>query len=97
MVCAHTKQIFSPVMNSFHTFLLSLSDPLSSGSLFYEFVRVQQWLCNAAKKNGHSFFWLFENTFAMEIATKNSISRYMQVTDSKQSFDCTLLTLTLSP
>lgn len=94
MVCAHTNQVHFLVMNSSLHILTFLPDPHSSGSLFYEYVRVQHWLYNAAKKHGHGFFWMFENTFAMEIATKESISKYVQVTDSKQSFICTLLTLT---
>ncbi|KAK3909598.1 DNA (cytosine-5)-methyltransferase 3C [Frankliniella fusca] len=50
-----------------------------TGPLFFEFVRILYYFKNLANMEGrdHDFFWFFENTCAMEVETKNTISRFL--------------------
>lgn len=54
-----------------------LSDPASTGRLFYEYLRVKTILEDNAAAWGEPFFWLFENTFHMELATREEISKFV--------------------
>ena len=64
----------------------SFSDPTlppqgdnSTGKLFFEYVRILKQLQMNAKKYGFNLFWLFENTAAMEVHTRQEISEYVLI------------------
>lgn len=52
-----------------------ITDPTSTGKLFYEYVRIKTILEDQATTWEEPFFWLYENTFHMERATRLEISR----------------------
>jgi len=57
-------------------FIFFITGSSSTGSLFFDYHRILLHLSNTAKRNGHKFYWLYENTFSMEKSTKDEISRY---------------------
>lgn len=55
--------------------LLSVNFAGGSGRLFFEYVRIRDYLRRQADEENYSFYWVFENTANMENRTKDSISK----------------------
>jgi site-specific DNA-cytosine methylase len=54
-------------------------DPASSGNLFFDFVRIRNFLFHKAKVRREPFFWFFENTAHMDRSTRTDMEMYTEI------------------
>lgn len=51
-------------------------DPDGTGILFFDFIRIREFLKAEAKYKGHEFFWMFENVTNLDLSTLEDLNRY---------------------
>ncbi|KAJ1519824.1 hypothetical protein ONE63_005076 [Megalurothrips usitatus] len=51
-----------------------LADESASGSLFFNFVVIRDYLMDKAMRNRRPFYWLFENTAKLEVSTQEAMT-----------------------
>ncbi|XP_034231386.1 DNA (cytosine-5)-methyltransferase 3C-like isoform X2 [Thrips palmi] len=60
-----------------------LYDPDGTGILFFEFIRIRNYLNAAAMEGGYEFFWLFENVTNLDADTLQDMNSFLGCTPIK--------------
>lgn len=54
-----------------------VADKTGTGPLFFEYVRIRDFLLKKAAKEGRRLWWLFENTWYLDITTKRAMIKFV--------------------